>query len=266
MKKVFISGSIDIKELSDLAKQSIKKIVNNKFTILVGDAYGIDFLVQKYLSEINYTNVIVYSIKRKARNFLNDSFHLKTIDYENNADYLSLCDEEKKEIEYSERKKQFFKDIAMVNDTDYLLAIWDGKSEGTKSNIINGIKLNKQVKVYISEEILPKHLITVESIEKIYEDNSGIGFKELKDRFNEILGSDNIPSSELLKKYKALQKIYPYSSKSFLDGLTDYKNYLILTSYRGNSNIKYKPSIMEKLKSDYSALINSIPERNLLFK
>ena len=60
-KKVFISGSISIKRLPKEALKSIDKIISNFFEIIVGDARGVDSLVQEYCDSRGYHNVTVYS-------------------------------------------------------------------------------------------------------------------------------------------------------------------------------------------------------------
>jgi hypothetical protein len=60
---VFISGSISMKKLPQKVINSINKIIDQNFEILVGDASGIDTLVQEYCLSLNYFNVTVYSIK-----------------------------------------------------------------------------------------------------------------------------------------------------------------------------------------------------------
>lgn len=62
MSKVFISGSISIKKLPACVEDSIKKIIDAKLEILVGDADGIDTMVQNYCKKLNYNAVTVYSI------------------------------------------------------------------------------------------------------------------------------------------------------------------------------------------------------------
>jgi len=76
---VFISGSISIKTLPQEVKNSIRKIIDNQMQILVGDANGIDSLVQDYCLSLNYFNVTVYSISSQPRYKASDKFALKTI-------------------------------------------------------------------------------------------------------------------------------------------------------------------------------------------
>ena len=47
--KVFISGSISIKSLPQAAIQKIDNIMAKDLTVLIGDANGVDRIVQEYL-------------------------------------------------------------------------------------------------------------------------------------------------------------------------------------------------------------------------
>ncbi|HLO85476.1 MAG TPA: hypothetical protein VK203_10800 [Nostocaceae cyanobacterium] len=111
---VMISGSISIRVLPKEAIASLNKIINLGFHIIIGDAPGVDSLVQNYLKSKNCQNVTVYYAKfswsGKCRN---------------NAGFTSVGIDGN----YSDRDK------IMCNLADYFLAIWDGKSRGTKANI-----------------------------------------------------------------------------------------------------------------------------------
>ena len=63
MSKVFISGSISIKTLPESIKDSIKRIISQKLEILVGDAHGIDSIVQDFLSGKDSLVLIVCKIR-----------------------------------------------------------------------------------------------------------------------------------------------------------------------------------------------------------
>ncbi len=65
--KVFISGSISIKKLPTKIKESILKIIDKNLEILVGDASGVDSLVQDFAKEKGYFNVTIYTIEEKPR-------------------------------------------------------------------------------------------------------------------------------------------------------------------------------------------------------
>jgi len=65
--KIFISGSIAIKVLSERNISLLEDIINQKHEILIGDAFGIDKLVQEYLYSRNYQNVTVYFSGKKNK-------------------------------------------------------------------------------------------------------------------------------------------------------------------------------------------------------
>ncbi|MEG4445101.1 hypothetical protein QUB47_23740 [Microcoleus sp. AT9_B5] len=58
-KIVMISGSRSIKDIS-AGLPSIDRIMELNFSVIVGDADGVDKLVQEYLRRSNYLNVKVY--------------------------------------------------------------------------------------------------------------------------------------------------------------------------------------------------------------
>lgn len=109
--KVVISGSRSIKVLPQEAKDRIDRIIQLKAQILVGDAPGVDTLVQDYLVTCLYENVLVCYAKDKPRN---------------NAGKFPV---ERGGDTYTER------DEYMCKNSDYGLAIFDGVSKGTKANI-----------------------------------------------------------------------------------------------------------------------------------
>ncbi|MEG4533043.1 hypothetical protein [Microcoleus sp. D2_18a_D3] len=112
-KIVMISGSRSIKDIS-AGLPSIDRIMELKFSVIVGDAGGVDQLVQEYLRQSNYLNVTVYFAlwggNGKPRN---------TTDYVTVGIAGSYVD----------------RDIAMCSVCNYGLALWDGRSRGTRDNI-----------------------------------------------------------------------------------------------------------------------------------
>lgn len=134
MNKVFIAGSRKLGKLNDLVRTRLDNIVQNNYTVLVGDANGVDKAVQNYMTSKNYNNVFVYHVGNHYRNNLGQ---WKTI-----------------QVEEPSKTKNFkyyaTKDLQMAKDTDYGLMIWDLESKGTLNNMINLLKLNKAVIVYIS--------------------------------------------------------------------------------------------------------------------
>jgi hypothetical protein len=143
---VFISGSISISKLPGSAVKKIDAIIMKDFTILVGDAKGVDLQVQKYLFKKKYNNVIVYFAGTEIRNNVG-KWRLKAI-----------CNDEGKKG----RELYALKDIAMAQDADYGLMIWDGTSLGTLNNIKE--MKNRKKRFYV---ILDRLIFDEENIDTI---------------------------------------------------------------------------------------------------
>ena len=173
MKKVFISGSMNIKKLDELVLESLEKIISNNLQVLVGDADGVDKLVQEYFFNRNYFNVTVYTIFDNLRNLLSHYFKIKKIETKN----------------LKGRKAQEKKDEAMTMDSDYSFVIWDGKSKGSFNNILRAIENNKKLKVYYEKEkrFLEKEELNIDNIKRIYYKYNGLGLKELVKYSNQSL-------------------------------------------------------------------------------
>ena len=120
-KTVFIGGSKTIKKLNTNVLLKLEEIIEKNHHIVVGDCPGVDTLVQQYLFERGYKNVIVYVSGDKVRNNVGEwnVCHVPVEDGVSGFDFY--------------RKK----DIAMSDVADYGLMIWDGKSKGTYHNIID---------------------------------------------------------------------------------------------------------------------------------
>jgi adenine-specific DNA-methyltransferase len=117
----FISGSKSISKLPDLAKILIEQFIENNDEILIGDCYGVDVAVQKYLESKGYCNVTIYCSGESPRNNFVTGAKVRS------------CTEVAKDLTGSEF--HYVKDIEMACDCDQALMIWDGKSKGTGENI-----------------------------------------------------------------------------------------------------------------------------------
>ena len=138
MKKVFVSGSRSIVSLPITIKTVIDKLIKNDSIFLIGDCDGVDSEVQKYLSEKMYNNVVIYTSGSEPRNFYgNISWKIVHLDAKNNG----TTDE-------AERDYYALKDKAMTEDCDVALAIWDGQSRATLSNISRTESMGKPTAVY----------------------------------------------------------------------------------------------------------------------
>ena len=119
--KIFISGSKSISMLPELAKTFIDQFIENGDEILIGDCYGVDAVVQKYIKSKGFNSVTVYCSGVTPRNNFTSSAKIHS------------CTEAAKGLTGSEF--HYVKDIQMANDCDQALMIWDGKSKGTAENL-----------------------------------------------------------------------------------------------------------------------------------
>lgn len=135
MTTVFIAGSITIKELHPLIIERIKKIVDQKFSVVVGDANGVDSSVQQELLNMGCDATTVFSSSPKPRNNLGSwPVHVVKTDHPRGS-----------------RAFYTAKDIQMAENADCGLMVWDAKSTGTLSNVIELLSRNKSSVVFIND-------------------------------------------------------------------------------------------------------------------
>jgi hypothetical protein len=146
MTTVFIAGSMTIKRLHPLFTDRLSNIVASRLAVVVGDADGADTSIQKALLAKNAEVVTVYCSGPQARNNVgNWPVHNVFPDTEPGT-------------------RLFFtaKDLEMAKAADYGLMMWDAKSTGTLSNIIELLQGNKKCVVFVNKE---KAFITVSNVE-----------------------------------------------------------------------------------------------------
>lgn len=148
--KVFIGGSISIKYLDCAVKDELDKYMNNELEIIVGDAYGIDSLIQSYCKD--YEFVTVYASNGQARNNIG-RWDVKAIEASG----------------YYGREFYEQKDIAMTADCDFAFMVWDGTSKGTLANIKRLMDCGKGVIVYLNSTRQMKHLNTYSDYKRLVE-------------------------------------------------------------------------------------------------
>jgi hypothetical protein len=195
MKKVFISGSMSIKKLDELVRNSLEKIIALNLQVLVGDAYGVDKLVQEYFYNQNYYNVTIYTIFDIPRNLVSNKFLIKKI----NTNGLKG------------RKAQEKKDETMTFESNYSFVIWDGKSKGSFNNILRAFENNKKLKIYYEKEkrFLEKKELNINNIKMIYYKYNGVGLRELAKYSNQSLAY----IKEIVKHYPQFKIINHYQGK-----------------------------------------------------
>lgn len=141
MTLVFIGGSISIRSLSTAVQQRLSNIIERRLSVIVGDAPGADSAVQRFFAERKYANVTVFHLG-KCRNNFGGWVHTQ--------------------IQATKGLPWFTcKDQAMAELADYGFMLWDGKSRGTKSNILTLANLDKTTLLFLAKSnefqtILPK--------------------------------------------------------------------------------------------------------------
>lgn len=127
MNKVFVSGSRSIDKLLDDEIEKLDELINKNYLFLIGDANGVDLLVQQYLNSNDYKKVIIYYSLVIPRNNIGDWNVNRCLTNKTGREFHTV------------------KDIQMTNDSDYSIVIWDGVSKGTKANIDRSMKSSKPV-------------------------------------------------------------------------------------------------------------------------
>lgn len=135
MTTVFIAGSISISRLHKKVQERIGKIVSSNLDVVVGDADGADTSIQKCLHDYQAEKVTVYCTGDLPRNNVAD-WPIHNV--------------------YSKAKagsRAYFtaKDLEMARKSDYGLMIWDCKSTGTLSNVIELLREKKKSVVFVNK-------------------------------------------------------------------------------------------------------------------
>jgi len=147
---IFLGGSRKISRLNKEIKERLQNIINQQFTILIGDANGADKTLQQFLKEKNYKNVFIYCSGNGCRNNLG------------NWEAVKIGDESKiKNIKF-----YMMKDAEMANKAEYGFMLWDGKSAGTLNNVLNLLSNQKKTLVYFSPQ---KRFYTISNIDLLPE-------------------------------------------------------------------------------------------------
>lgn len=142
MSTVFVAGSLSIKRLHPRFLACLDRVLQSGFAVVVGDADGADTAIQKALMERDAASVTVYCSGAKPRNNVgNWPVH-------------------RVETNYEPGSRAFFtaKDEEMAKAADYGLMMWDAKSTGTLSNVIELLKRGRTSRVFVNKE---QRLVTV---------------------------------------------------------------------------------------------------------
>lgn len=148
---VFVAGSRRISRLPAEVRNRLDAIIEKGFQIFVGDANGADKAVQLYLAEKAYPNVLVHCMERHCRNNVGrwPTHEVAAPKGARGFDFYSP------------------KDRVMADAAEYGLMVWDGKSMGTITNVVNLCHEGKPVLVYVAPK---KRFLTV----KTFDDLAGV--------------------------------------------------------------------------------------------
>lgn len=235
MSKVFISGSISIKQIPKDVIKSLENIQRSGLEVLVGDADGIDRKIQDYFKKNNYENICVYSIYSPPRNLSSPVFRKKLI---------NVMEDIKKE-----RERQTLKDKAMTEDSDYSLVVWDGKSKGSHKNILRALELKKKVKVYLTytNQFIDQKKVNKNEIDFIYYEHNGYSAKEVVDYLISE-GKEYFKNTRALNKYLLDNKIIEKTEDIYIP--LKKQNLFIIETYRGkNSGLRFKNEFIDWIES-----------------
>jgi hypothetical protein len=226
MSKVFISGSISIKTIPKPVLASIDRIISSNMEVLVGDADGVDAMVQSVLYRTGYKSVTVYSIYATPRN-LKGPFDHKTVVPNSSSK--------------RERELQQEKDAAMTTDSDYSLVIWDGKSRGSYGNAIRALGQKKKVKLYLASEsrFLEASEVTLGEIERLYRRTNGYSAAEVVQALKEK-GEDFFQQTRSLNKQLLEHHIIRKEGNTYVP-MPEYQDLFLVEQYRGRvRGIRFK--------------------------
>ena len=146
MMTVFVAGSIAISRLHPLVQDRIASIVAKGMAVVVGDADGADTAIQQALLLAGATSVTVYCTGETPRNNVGD---WPVTMVPSSAPRGS---------------RAFFtaKDVAMAAMADYGLMIWDARSTGTLSNVLELLARQRSSVVFVNKARL---FVTVGTID-----------------------------------------------------------------------------------------------------
>lgn len=136
MTTVFIAGSIAIKHLHEKVQERIKKIVSSDFDVVVGDADGADTSIQECLQRYQAGKVTVYCTGDTPRNNVAEWPVQRVVS----------------KAKAGSRAYFTAKDLEMARTSDYGLMVWDCKSTGTLSNVIELLREKKKSVVFVNKD------------------------------------------------------------------------------------------------------------------
>lgn len=145
MTTVFIAGSISISRLHEKVADRINKIVSSDFNVVVGDADGADTSIQECLQRYQAGKVTVYCTGDSPRNNIAEWPVHRVVS----------------KAKPGTRAYFTAKDLEMARDSDFGLMVWDCKSTGTLSNVIELLREKKKSVVFVNKN---KDFVTISDV------------------------------------------------------------------------------------------------------
>lgn len=130
--KIYIFGSRTDKTLPKVVKEQLDIVCSKNVTLLVGDAYGTDGLVQNYLRQKSYPNVYVYTTDSTPRH---------------NLGQWEVC-RVPNPYNYTGYRFYALKDRQMIKDSDASFGIWSKNSSEIVRNISDLLEQHKKCVIY----------------------------------------------------------------------------------------------------------------------
>ena len=168
MHKIFISGSMRIKNISPKVIKRINNIIESKYEVIVGDANGVDSSIQSYLASKELKSVTVYCTGAQPRNNIG-RWGLKQI-----------------QTDAKPGTRAYFtaKDLSMSDDCDYGLMIWDSKSTGTLSNVLELLIQKKSSLVFVNKLKKFYEIANISALENLIAVMSENAFRKADKKIN----------------------------------------------------------------------------------
>ncbi len=135
---VFIGGSRRITRLDAPVKARLNRIIEKQLRVILGDASGVDKLVQEHLRDAGYPLVEVFCTGDECRHNVG-GWPTRSIPVSKGSN--------RKDFSFYATK-----DRAMAEEATVGLMLWDSESVGTAMNVLRMVQREKSVVVYIAPQ------------------------------------------------------------------------------------------------------------------
>lgn len=165
---VFLSGSRKLSRHNDAIRIRLETITDKQFDIVVGDANGADKAFQSYLAMTQYRHVTVFCAGDVCRNNLGS------------WEQRNIC------VDARLEGREFYaqKDKAMAAVADYGFVLWDGKSTGSISNVLELMKMGKPVIIYFAPDKTFHALKKVEDVQQLLERCDAKDYRSMNEKIH----------------------------------------------------------------------------------